>query len=677
MSTETVLFIIIAGLISMALAFFMYGYRPKQNKRLSWILGGLRFFTLFSILLLLINPKFKNETYFVEKPKLPVLLDNSSSVTALDQEENLLKLVNDMKENQALNKKFDVAFYSFGSNFRENDSLSFDEKNTNISEAISTINELFKNQTAPTILITDGNQTLGSDYEFTAATFKNKIYPVILGDSIKYTDLKIEQLNTNRYAFLKNQFPVEVIITYSGDVAVNSEFLVKQGNSVLHRENVSFSGSETSKTLLFTLSANSIGLQKYTAEIVPLPEEKNKTNNLKRFAVEVIDQATNVLVVSKLTHPDLGALKKAILSNEQRKVSMVKPTEAGAVLNDYQLVILYQPDRSFSSLIAEIEKLNKNTLVITGLKTDWNFLNGAQKRFAKQVSNQTDDVQALLSFNYGTFAVEDLGFDNFPPLHTRFGSLGINVPHEVMLEQTIRGIATGNPMLATIEINGKRDAIWDGEGFWRWRANRFLDSGSFQGFDDFIGNLVQYLASTKRRSRMEVAYESFYYNNNPIKISAQYFDKNYVFDSRAALSITVTDSETKKQTVFPLLLRHNYFEVDLNSLPAGEYDFTVAAQNDAVSSSGTFTILDFDVEQQFLNADIDKLDRVAQTTGGESYFPQEGNLLVEQLINNTEFQNIERSELKVVPLVDWKYLLAIIVLALASEWFIRKYNGLI
>jgi hypothetical protein len=31
----------------------------------------------------------------------------------------------------------------------------------------------------------------------------------------------------------------------------------------------------------------------------------------------------------------------------------------------------------------------------------------------------------------------------------------------------------------------------------------------------------------------------------------------------------------------------------------------------------------------------------------------------------------------VVPLIDWKYLLAIIALALAAEWFIRKYNGLI
>lgn len=655
----------------------MYGYRSKQSGSLQWVFGILRFITLFSILLLLINPKFKSETYTIEKPKLPVLIDNSASIGELDQKENASGLLQKLNDDNKLNDKFDVSYYSFGSDFRENDSLSFDEKNTNISKALSSVNELFKNQTAPTILITDGNQTLGNDYEFSSATFKNHIYPIILGDSIKYTDLKIEQLNTNRYAFLKNQFPLEVILNYSGTNAVNSEFVVNQGASTVYRANVSFGENESSKTLNFTLPANSVGLQKYTAQILPLADEKNKTNNSKQFAVEVIDQATNVLVVSKIVHPDLGALKKAITSNERRTVTFKKPFEAVSALNDYQVVILYQPDRSFASVFSEVEKLNKNTWIISGLQTDWYFLNGAQTNFNKEASNQNDEIQSELNSNYGTFAVDDIGFNNFPPLHTEFGALTISVPNEVMLNQTVTGIANGNPLLATMEINGKRDAIWDGEGFWRWRARNFLETESFQGFDDFTGNIVQYLASNKRRSRLEVSSETFYYNNNPIKISAQYFDKNYIFDNRASLNINVKNQETEMQTVFPMLLRNNYYEVDLNSLPAGEYNYIVSVSNEAVSSSGNFTILDFNVEQQFLNADVSKLRRVAHNTKGKAYFTEESDVLIQALIENTNFQNIERSEQKVVSLIDWKYLLALIVLALAAEWFIRKYNGLI
>jgi len=188
---------------------------------------------------------------------------------------------------------------------------------------------------------------------------------------------------------------------------------------------------------------------------------------------------------------------------------------------------------------------------------------------------------------------------------------------------------------------------------------------------------VQYLASNKRRSRLEVSSETFYYNNNPIKISAQYFDRNYIFDNRASLNITVKNTETEKQTVFPMLLRNNFYEVDLNSLPAGEYNFTVSVADEAVSSSGIFTILDFNVEQQFLNADVLKLTRVSSNSQGKAYFATQTDALILDFIENTNFQNIERSEQKVVPLIDWKYLLALIVLALSAEWFFRKYNGLI
>ncbi len=655
----------------------MYGYKTKYSKSLRWIFGVLRFITLFSLLLLLINPKFKSESYSIEKPKLPVLVDNSASIAELKKTDQVSALLEKLKNSKELNEKFDLSFFSFGSDFGELDSLSFLEKNSNLSKALDATNELFKNETAPTIFITDGNQTLGSDYEFTSTTYKNAVYPFILGDSTTYTDLKIERLNSNRYAFLKNKFPVEVILVYNGTASVNSQFIITQGNATIYKETVAFSEDNNSKTLNFTLLASSVGLQKYTAQIVPLEDEKNKTNNSKQFAVEVIDQATNVLVISDMIHPDLGALKKAITTNEQRTLTIKKPSEATSILNDYQLVVLFQPDRSFTQLYSEIKNLKKNTLTITGTNTDWNFLNSIQQEFKKETSLQTEDVSATLNNNYGTFAVENISFNEFPPLKTTFGDLSVLVPHEILLGQSIDGFETGTPMLATMELNGKRDAIWDGENFWKWRAQSYLQNDSFQEFDGFMGKLVQYLASNKRRSRLEVSNETFYYNNNPIKISAQYFDKNYVFDSRAALNITVRNTGTEKQTVFPMLLKNNFYEVDLNSLPAGEYKYTVSVDNESISRSGDFTILDFNVEQQFLNADVSKLQRVAQNTKGTAYFSSEIDTMIKSLLANDSYQSIQKGEQKTVPLIDWKYLLVLIALTLSAEWFIRKYNGLI
>ena len=677
MTAETILYIIIAAVISFAVAVFMYGYKAKQSGKQRWLFGILRFLSLFALLVLIINPKFKSETYSVVKPILPVLIDNSISVIELGQDDNLNNTLSFLRSNEDLNDKFDIAYYTFGSALNSNDSLSFSEKNTNIHSALSSLNSVYRNDTAPTVIITDGNQTLGTDYEFGAAGYENPIYPVILGDSTKYTDLKIEQLNTNRYAFLKNKFPVEVILVYNGSSSVNSQFVITQGGSTVYRENVAFSELNNTQTLSFTLPASSVGLQRYTAQLIPLQEEKNKTNNVKRYAVEVIDQATNVLVVSKMVHPDLGALRKSITTNEQRTVTIKKPSEAISILNDHQLVILYQPDGTFASLYGEIAKLKKNTFTITGSQTDWDFLNRIQQNFEKEASFQTEQATGILNMNYGTFAVEDIGFEDFPPLLTSFGTLEVNIPHESLLDQAIDGISSGSSMLATMELNGVRDAIWDGEDIWKWRAQTYVETESFRAFDDFIGKLVQYLASTQRRSRLEVTGETFYYNNNPIKISAQYFDSNYVFDPRASVSISVTNIETNEQRTFPLLLKNNFYEVDLNSLSAGDYRYTVSVRDEAVARSGNFSILEFNVEQQFLNADVTKLQRLATNTGGMAYFSTENKQLAESLLNDDRFQAVQKSDQKTVPLIDWKYLLGLIVLLLSLEWFIRKYNGLI
>lgn len=677
MTASSIIYLILGAIGATGLSFLMYGFKSNVIGNLRWILGSLRFVTLMGVLLLLVNPKITTISYSTEKPKLSVLVDNSSSIKELNKNADVLQLVKEIKEYDELNKKFDVGYYSFGSNFKLLDSLTFTDNNTNIAQALKSIAEVNRREIAPVILISDGNQTLGNDYEFISTNFQNPIYPVIAGDSTKYTDLRIERLNTNKYAFLKNQFPVEVSLVYSGNDNVTSLFIIKQGNATVYSQKIDFSEINNSKTLNFTLSASQVGLQKYFAQIVPLPQEKNKINNSKPFAVEVIDQATNVLIVSQMVHPDLGALKNSITTNEQRTVSILKPKDVVSTLNDYELLIFYQPDRSFSEVLALAERLNKNILFITGLQTDWEFLNTLQSNFSKEISGQKEEIQAILNPNFGVYAVPDIGLENYRPLKTLFGAMAINVPNETLLKQTVNGFETGSPLLATMDLNGKRQAIWDGEGLWKWRAQSFIDTNSFQSFDDFIGGLVQYLASTKRRNRLEVNHELFYYNNDGIKISAQYFDQNFVFSPSAALIIKVINTDTNATVNFPLLLKNNFYEVDLNSLQAGDYKYVVSVTGEPISQSGNFTILDYNVEQQFLTADINKLNRIAENTKGKSYFMDQKNSLLKDLMENDQFKSIEKQDSKTLPLIDWKYLLAIIVLSLSAEWFIRKYNGLI
>ncbi|MEZ4792864.1 MAG: hypothetical protein R2783_05230 [Gelidibacter sp.] len=305
MQTDTILYIILAGIIALSLALFQYIHKSKKRNKVYMLLTFLRFVTIFSVLLLLINPKFDKTTYFNEKPNLVIAVDNSESIAYLKQDDSAKRLLSDLKSNETLNERFNLEVYTFGKEVSSTDSLSFNEKQSNPAKLFDRLSQIYNNSTSPTLLITDGNQTYGNDYEFSINRYKQPIFPVILGDTINYMDLKIQQLNVNKYAYLKNRFPVEIIAVYSGTSNVNTQLKITSGSSTVFSQDIRFSKTNSSQVVHLTLPANRVGVNSYKAELVPIENEKNSINNIKNFAIEVIDQKTNVAIISDIIHPDL------------------------------------------------------------------------------------------------------------------------------------------------------------------------------------------------------------------------------------------------------------------------------------------------------------------------------------------------------------------------------------
>lgn len=677
MQIDTILYIVLAALTALLLALFQYVYKSKLKPSLRYGLTALRSISIFSLLLLLINPKFESVSFFNEKPSLVIAVDNSESISYLKQNERATQIFNELKTNSELNKRFNLHTYSFGKTLNELVDLDYNARQSNISLVLKQFSDVYANQTAPIVLLTDGNQTYGSDYSYLAKEAKQAIYPLILGDSTVYSDLSIKQLNVNRYVFLKNKFPVEIITNYNGTDAVKTELKILSGKTVVYRKTLEFDASKTSQIITTTLNASSVGVKTYRVELEALPNEKNTINNFKNFGIEVIDQKTAIALVAERLHPDLGALKKSIESNEQRSVTILKPTDYLDQLNDFQLAILYQPNNSFNKVLKVVKEQKLNTFIITGATTNWTLLNDTQDYFKQNITNQTEEYQPILNGNYNTFIIDNIDFNDYPPLKSEFGSLKFSVPNDVILFKTVNGIVTNVPLLSTYEIDNTKHALLLGEGIWRWRAQTYLERESFADFDNFINKLIQYLSSNKKRNRLNVDYKSFYNGNDDISIKAQYFNKNYEFDSKASLSIVIRNNENDKIKEVPLLLNNGNYSVDLSGIEAGNYDFTIKHNSEAVSTSGSFQILEYNVEQQFLNADINKLKALAKQSEGNAYFSAESNQLIDALLSDIRYKTMQKSTKKVVPLIDWKYLLGLLALSLIIEWFIRKYNGLI
>ncbi|MBP8066672.1 MAG: hypothetical protein KAY31_04305, partial [Flavobacterium sp.] len=380
--------------------------------------------------------------------------------------------------------------------------------------------------------------------------------------------------------------------------------------------------------------------------------------------------------VSSINHPDLSALKRSIESNQQRKVTIVKPNEIKS-LQDYNVLIFYQPDAQFRSVLEQNQKLQLNSFVITGMNTDFNLLNQYQNLVQFKVSGLKEDYTAAFNTQFNSFALDDIGFEQFPPLQHPFGTIVLKGNTNTLLQSKVRNLATENPMLTFSENGLRRNAFLFGENIWKWRMESHLKTKSFENFDIFTDKIIQYLASNAAKKSLVVTHDSFYNSGETIEISAQFFNKNYEFDENARLTIQLKNKATNTLKSFDFLKGNNEYKVNLDGLEHGNYSFTVTENNSKTKYSGNFQVLDFEIEKQFINPDVSRLNQLASNTNGKTYYPNQVAQLIDFLSENDAYKPIEKAVIKQTPLIEWIWLLILLAAALATEWFVRKYNGLL
>jgi hypothetical protein len=675
MNTATILLIILSLVIAGGLSFYQYFYKNKNYNKVNILLALLRFLSVFSILLLLINPIISRKTYETSKTPLPIVVDNSQSISELKQENISKELSQKLSENSQLKDKYDVQLFSFDTDFYSDKPIDYEGKQSNIHKVAQNLKQLYRNQNFPIVLLSDGNQTIGNDYVYSFPQ-NNQVYPLVLGDTTNFLDVKINQLNVNKYAFLKNKFPVEVFLQYNGNKSINTTFSIQQGNNTIHKQTVSFSANKKSQEITVLLNADRVGVHTYKAIISTSEAEKNKYNNVKNFAVEIIDERSEIALISAINHPDLGAIKRAIESNVQRKVTLLKPQQI-KTLQDYNVLILYQPNAEFKSILEQNKNLQLNTFVITGLSTDYSVLNQYQDQLAFRMSGQQEDFTAEFNPQFNSFALDNIGFEQFPPLENSFGNIDIKGNVNTLLQSQIRNIKTENPLLAFAENGMKRNAYLFGENIWKWRVESHLKTKSFEQFDVFMDKIIQFLASNASKKSLIVTHESFYNSGENIEISAQYFNKNYEFEENAQLTIQLKNKKTNVTKTYDFLKGNGEYKVNFEDLEAGNYSFTVKENNSKASYSGNFEVLDFEIEKQSVNPDVSRLTQLATNTKGKIFYPTQVDKLIAELLKKESFPAIQKEIVKKSPLIDLIWLLILLAITLTTEWFVRKYNGML
>ena len=675
MTTSTILLILLSVIISGAVAFYQYLFKADNQNKTNWLLAFLRFISVFSLLLLLINPVISRKTIETNKIPLAIVVDNSRSITELKANDIEKKLFEKLTSNSALKDKFEIQTYTFDEEFFAGKPLDFKGNQSNIDNVAINLKQLNKNAFYPVVLLTDGNQTIGNDYVYSFQETAS-VFPVVLGDTTTTFDLKINQLNANKYAFLKNKFPVEVFLQYNGNKAISANFSIEKNGKKINSQIINFDKKNKVQSVQILLEADRVGLQKYKAVISSGTKEKNTYNNVKNFAVEVIDQRKEIAIISDISHPDLGAFKRAIESNAQRKVTLLK-TNSISDLKKYNLLILYQPTASFRKVFEANKNLRINTFIITGMSTDFNLLNQMQSDLDFKLTNKKEDFTSSFLIGFNLFAQNDIQFAQLPPLENPFGKIIEKGNVNTLLTAKVNGIDVENPILTFSEKGNSRSAYLLGENSWKWRMESHVINQSYEKYDQFIDKIIQYLSTNSAKKSLLVEHESFYNSGETIEIFAQYFNKSYELEENANLSINLTNKNTKSTKNYNFSKANNGYQAIFDGLEPGNYAFQVKKASSNASYNGTFEVLDFDVEKQFVNPDFSKLQQLANQNKGEVIYPNQIDMLIQKLLEKDTYLPVEKSLIKKSPLIDWIILLVILAVSLAAEWFTRKYNGLL
>ena len=674
MNPETTLLLLLALLISAGLGLWSYLWR-KPFTRTRLLLALLRALALFLLALLLLNPTINRVETEVLKPQLLLAVDNSQSISLLQGQEQITQWRERLLNDPDLQDRFELQAFRFGTSLDNEDSLDFSSAQTNLGRAIGDLNELSRGEPSALVLLTDGNQNTGAGLRFGNWDEDLQVFPVAVGDTTQYEDIRIRQTILNKYAFQGNQFPLEVNWRYTGKAEETAQLEILFNGRRVATKKLALSLTNTSGREDFYLPAENAGLLRVEARILPLTNERNTLNNAQVKRIEVLNESVKVGVISAIEHPDIGALKQALERSGQREVVQLKPTVSSEDLSNYAVLILYQPNGRFQSVIEYLENSKTPSWLIAGPKTQWNFLNASETEFEFRSLGQKEEVQATVQEGFQLFDWNDFDPSSYPPLDMTLGEFTFEQNPQVLFKQKVRGIELNQPLLFFPDEKQGRKAVLVGEGLWKWRMHAFRTEQNFEAFDQAMSLILRYLSASQKKNRLLVESEGTYRKGEPAVITARYFDPTFVFDPNASLELLLENKDTGETAVFPFALRSNRYEMDLSALEAGQYTYIVREKTSKRQQSGQFEILEFNYEQLALFTQIEPLNELALNTQGRLFYPDQWENFKRTLLEDERFVPRQRSREIVVPLIQVKWLLFLWILALACEWFIRKFRG--
>ncbi len=679
-----ILFCLLAGFVY---SFFLYRKDKKFNESSVWIIRLMAIFRFCAIVILsflLLSPLLKTVNRSVEKPVIIIAQDNSQSLVVgkdsafykKEYKQQLQKLINELGE------KYEVRTYSFADKIKEltaADSLSFNEKQTDISSLFDEIETRYSNRNVGAIILaTDGLYNKGSNPVYTSEKIKVPVYTIALGDTTIKKDIVLVKVEHNRLAYLGNEFPMQIVVNAKQLKGKTSTLTISKGNTTLFTQIINFNSDGFITTIAVLLQAKEVGLQHYKVKLSTLPEEMSIVNNAQDVFVDVLDARQKILILSDAPHPDIAAIKESIEANQNYEVESYGIADFDKPLKKYNLVILHSLPSTRNPALKIIAEINAAGIPVWAF-SGANTLLKTNLSLAAAPSQKTNEVEPLLEQHFPLFTISDelrKAINYFPAVVSPFGTSPTENTSNVLLYQRIGIVDTKTPLLLFNTVGENKIALFTGEGIWRWRLEDFAAHGNHNLFNEFISKTVQYLSVKVDKSFFRITTKNNFFENEPIEMEAEVYNESYELINEPEVNIIITNADNKK---FPFTFSKtsNAYRLNAGMMPVGEYKYEAKTKvgDKLYSQRGEFSVSALQVELTNTIADHQLLYSLAKKHSGEMVYPNDMEKLSSKLNSRDDIKSVSYSEKKLRDVINLKWIFFLILTLLSFEWFMRKRNG--
>jgi hypothetical protein len=669
-------------------AWLLYGKPSMLSKRMRLVLAGCRAITVALILWLLFSPLIKQVNYTLEKPIVIIAQDNSESVgnykpVGFDRsvyKGSVLKL------SKRLSEKYDVRTYHFSDKVSKSLDFSYNGKLSNATLLFNQLNDEFINRNVgAVILASDGIFNRGGSPAEEAISLKAPLHIIALGDTVPKKDVLIANVNSNDLVYLDNDFTIEIQAEAYQSKGEQSRLSVLEDGKKVYESTLKFTTSVYTKNIPVPLKASRLGQHTYTITLSTLTNEVSLKNNSQQVTIEVIDDRQKVLIAAAGPHPDLAALRQSIMLNKHYDVSVLMNDALHRIEpKAYGLVILYQlPSITYpnTSFITKLKAAQVPVWWIVGAQTDLNQFNQAQTGLLSTGGGTAlryaySDISPNLSV-FDLDAAARKVIEDFEPLQVPATTFKTPANVQSVLNHRFGQLKSGSPQLFFRDDNGRKTGYLLGEGIWKWKLSEAKNGASSPVFNLLISKVMQYL-SVKDNKRKFVVYPAatLLEENQRVILNATLYNDSYIAQNTPDVDILLKDGAGKTYN-FTFSRFESSYQLDAGILPAGTYSYVANTQlgTQRYSAKGTFMIKPLVAEYQQTIANHQLLGHLAAQTNGKLYFPNQLAQLEEQLLYKEQLKTLSYEDRKYEELINLKWLFALILFLMSTEWFLRKRNS--